>query len=75
MIITLQHLAGVRGFNVRPGFCRRGARAWFARHGLNWSRFRHQGLHESQFLAVGDALALALVNHAREQAGEQNDGR
>lgn len=71
MIVTLEHLSGVRGFSTRPGFCRRGARAWFARHGLDWDAFRRTGLDASVFLKTGDALALALVKHAQETDGGQ----
>lgn len=66
MIITLEHLAGVRGFNVNPGFCRGGARRWAKRHGIDWARFRHHGIDESELLAIGDAFAIALVQHAHD---------
>ena len=66
MIIRLEHLAGVEGFNTRPGFCRSGARTWFKRHGLDWSGFRHDGIESDVLLKVGDAFALALVAHARK---------
>ena len=65
LIITLEDMAQVRGFNVRPGLCRSGARAWAARHGLDWDTFRKRGLPASQLLAVGDAFAVATVEQAR----------
>jgi len=73
MIITLEHLAGVRGFSVNPGFCRHGARAWARRHGIDWSHFRHHGIDEAALLAIGDAFALALVRHAHDM--EASHGR
>jgi hypothetical protein len=47
------------------GYCNRGARAWFARHQLDWSRFIDQGLPAPLLLATGDALAEAVVDAAR----------
>ncbi len=66
MIITLEHLAGVRGFSKAPGFCRSGARRWATRHGIDWAKFRHQGIDEAALLAIGDAFAVALVAHAHD---------
>lgn len=71
MIVTLDHLAIVRGFSTRPGFCRRGARQWFAEHGLDWNAFRHEGIDAAVLLATGDPLAEALVKvaaNSRESA-------
>jgi len=66
LIVRLEHLSGVRGFSRRAGFCRRGARAWFKRNGLNWDRFRREGIDAQLLSATGDPMALALVEHARE---------
>lgn len=66
MIVRLEHLGGVRGFSTRPGLCRRGARDWFARYGLDWDRFRTDGIDADTLLKTGDAFALAVVAHARE---------
>ena len=65
MIVRLEHLSGVRGFNARPGLCRKGARAWFARYGLDWDAFRKQGIEDETLLLTGDAFAIAVVEHAR----------
>lgn len=73
MRITLEHLAGVRGFSPRPGFCRSGARRWAAQHALDWDAFRRDGIDADALLATGDPLAIALVQHA--QALEANRGR
>lgn len=66
LIVRLEHLGGVRGFSARPGFCRRGARAWFQAHGLDWDAFRREGIDAELLLASGDPMAIALVEHARQ---------
>ena len=65
LIITLADMAQVRGFGPRPGLCRRGARAWAARHGLDWVGFCRHGIEASRLLAVGDAFAIATVEQTR----------
>lgn len=67
MIVTREHLRGVRGFSARPGFCNRGARAWFAKHGLDWAAFLRHGIDAEQLRATGDALALAVIAHAEAE--------
>lgn len=55
------------------GYCNRGARAWFARAGLDWARFVADGLPAAELEATGDAMALRLIEHvrnARRVAGE-----
>lgn len=61
----MSHLRTVPDFGPKPGFCARGGRAWFARHGLDWLAFVRSGIDEEILLDTGDALALALVKHAR----------
>lgn len=65
LIVTLGHLNTVPGFSKRPGFCRAGARRFFAAHGLDWSDFVLRGIHADKLTATGDAMALALVDWAR----------
>lgn len=48
-------------------FCSSGARAFCARHGLDWATFRKEGLPADVVLATGDALALKVVEVARGQ--------
>jgi hypothetical protein len=67
VIVRLEHLSGVRGFNARPGLCRKGARAWFARYQLDWDAFRKHGIDADTLLATGDAFAIAVVEHVRTQ--------
>lgn len=66
MIITLTHLRTIPGYGPKPGFCANRARPFFARHGLDWYTFRHDGLPEELFLQTGDGLAKALVDWAHE---------
>jgi len=65
MIVTLMHLKSVPVPNNRPGYCNRGARPFFKRHGLDWGEFRRVGLPEEVILKTGDAMAIRLVQHAR----------
>jgi len=67
LIITVQHIYTVPAWNGATGFCGRGARAWFAQHNLSWADFVANGLPASILEATGDALALQVVAHAREQ--------
>lgn len=65
MKVTVAHLRSVPGFNPRRGFCLRGARAWFSRHGLDWRGFVRDGIDGSVLEATGDPMAKAVVDHAR----------
>lgn len=71
MKITIQHLHSVPTWNGRQGYCHRAAREFFASHGLDWQDFLNNGIDENALLATGNALAQALVEHARENG----DGR
>jgi len=66
LIITRQHLFTIPGYSPRPGFCRCGARRWFAAHGLDWQGFIGNGIAAEALEATGDGLALALVAWARK---------
>ncbi len=57
------------------GYCNRGARQWFARHGLDWSRFIAEGLPAKDVLATGDAMAQAVVEAAQRRMRECTHGR
>lgn len=67
-----RHLYSVP-FSGRTGYCAAGSRQWFAAHHLSWADFVNSGIPASQLVATGDPLALALVEHAKEQ--EQVNGR
>lgn len=66
MIVTVQHLHTVPTWNGRRGFCHSKSREFFKRHELDWQDFLQNGIEEELLLATGDALALTLVEHARE---------
>ncbi len=72
MIVTIAHVRSVPGLSKRAGFCARGGRAWFARHGLDWTQFVRNGIDAEVLLATGDGLALAVVDHARKQEAARN---
>lgn len=64
MIVRLEDMRALR-------YCSGGAREWFKRHGLDWTRFVLEGLPEEELLATGDGMALAVVERARERAREE----
>ena len=49
----------------KAGMCSRGARAFFERHGLDWTAFLKEGLDAEIIEATGDAMALQVVEVAR----------
>jgi hypothetical protein len=73
MKVTVAHLRTIPGFGPRPGFCARGARAWFTRHGLSYGAFVRDGIDADTLLATGDAFALAIVEHAK--GGQHGRGK
>lgn len=60
-IVTLEHCRRLR-------YCSRGLRTFFARHGLDWHAFRHDGLPASVIAGTGDAMAIAAARLARDDA-------
>jgi hypothetical protein len=48
--------------------CRRGIRLFFDEHGLDWDKFREEGISEEDLLSTGDAMAYKVVE-------EKNNGR
>lgn len=63
MIITMQHVRA-------NGHCAKGTRTWFARHDLDFKAFLKDGIDADVLLAIGDALALAVVEKARMTEAE-----
>jgi hypothetical protein len=49
--------------------CSKGARAFCLRHGIDWRQLLTIGLDEGQLVATGDAMALLVVEVARERRG------
>lgn len=64
LIVTIAHVRAA-------GLCVNGSRAWFVRHGLDFRAFLRDGLDVDTLLATGDAMALRVVNCARQQRNEQ----
>lgn len=58
VIVRMEHVRAAR-------MCSRGARAFFARHNLDWQTFIKDGLPAEVIAATGDAMALQLVEVAR----------
>lgn len=48
------------------GYCARGARDFFTRHGWAWTSFLRNGIGCADLEATGDALAIRLAQKARE---------
>lgn len=74
MIVTRRHVFTVPGFSERGGFCRNGAKQWFADHGLSWRDFVRDGIDESVLIGIGDPFARATVAWAH-QCEEADHGR
>ena len=54
------------------GYCNRGSREFFSKHGLDWGRFLKEGIEAEKLLATNDAMAARLVAQAeRDQDGQQ----
>lgn len=66
--MTVVHMVHIR----RAKQCSQGARAFFVRHGLDWSDFLRNGIDAEKLRATGDAMALSVVEQAeREERGRQ----
>lgn len=66
--VTVEHLHTVPAFAGKTGYCNRMSREFCARNNISWSELiKNGGLWASQLEATGDALALRLVAHARDQ--------
>lgn len=75
LIVTLEHMATIPGLSRRPGYCRRGGRAFAARHGLNWADFVRDGIPASSLEATGDGMALRIVAWARQCEESKRNGK
>ncbi|BAO82906.1 hypothetical protein SMCB_0678 [Serpentinimonas maccroryi] len=67
LIITVDHARAA-------GMCVHGARAWFARHNLDFRAFLIEGIDADTLLATGDAMAQRVVEHARTHIDQQEQG-
>jgi hypothetical protein len=61
--MTMVTLADLRACH----YCARGARAFAARHRLDWGAFRRDGVPAEVLIATGDDMALTVVRRARER--------
>jgi hypothetical protein len=63
--VTINDLAALR-------YCNKGGRQFFELHGLDWNEFRKNGFPLGVLSATGDAMAMAVEEHARNRiAGER----
>jgi hypothetical protein len=67
--VEIRHLRSVPGFGPKPGFCVDGARAWCARHGIDWRAFKRDGIAIERIEGIDDAFAQAIVKHVRSEHG------
>ena len=65
--VTITHMRTVPAWCSRVGYCAKMGRIFFARHGLDWSDFVRNGIAASALENTGDALALRVVEHARQE--------
>ncbi len=49
----------------QAGMCSRGARAFFERHGLDWTKFLKEGLDAEIIEATEDAMAIKVAEVAK----------
>ena len=56
--VTMRHIRQCK-------MCSRGARAFFERHGLDWSEFLRSGIPVDELEQTGDAMALQVSAAAR----------
>lgn len=59
VLVTMKHVRKAK-------MCSKGARSFFRKHDLNWSRFLRQGLPASEIEATGDKMALDVVKVAKD---------
>lgn len=58
--VTIEHCRRLR-------YCSRGMRKFFDRHGMDWERFRKEGMPADEIEATGDAMAIAAARLARQE--------
>lgn len=64
LLITIDHVRAA-------SLCVHGTRTWFARQGLDFRAFLREGIDAQTLLATGDAMALRVVECARQQATQE----
>ena len=58
VIVQMKHIRAAK-------MCRRGTKAFFDRHGLDYQAFLERGIEADKLEATGDAMALQVVEVAR----------
>ncbi len=71
MIITIQHLRSTNTWLAKSGYCASASREFFKRYGLDWNDFVKNGIPEEKLLATENALAINLVEFAKQQLPSQ----
>lgn len=67
MMVTVLHR------HIRQlGYCNKGARVFFERHGLNWADFMANGISADVLGQIDDDMARCAIAQAER---EQQDGR
>lgn len=67
ILLRIQHIH-------KGGYCSRGARAWAARHNINYTQFVLHGIDVEIIEKVGDAFAMHVCQIARdEHAAKQQE--
>ena len=56
------------------GLCVNGTRVWFARQDMDFRAFLRDGCDADILLATGDAMAQRVVEHARNQSSQREQG-
>lgn len=64
LTITIDHVRA-------SGLCVHGTRTWFARQGLDFRAFLREGIDAQTLLTTGDAMALRVVERARQQTTQE----
>lgn len=67
VIVTIDHVRAA-------GLCVNGTRTWFTRQGLDFRAFLREGCDADTLLATGDAMALRVVEYARQHPHQQEQG-
>lgn len=57
------------------GYCRRGARAFFERHGLNWSLMMQGGVPAEQVEHIDDEMVRAVLREATNRTEREVNGQ
>ena len=59
--VTMRHMR-------QAGYCSRGVRAFFTRHGIAWGDFLRDGVPAQRLEATGDAMATRVAQIARQES-------